>query len=93
MLPKQKVKWLIANDPSSRSAQIFAELTQALKNESEFLLEHLYTLSYEEFHLAVTVIKEWRLDRYYLGKTASSIQFHGPSTEFADKLVDKAGKT
>jgi len=51
-------------------AQVFSALTLALESESEFVLGHLYTLGYEEFHLAVSVIKEWQLDRYYLGKAS-----------------------
>ena len=68
MLSIHKAKLLIQQEPSSHVAQVFSALTLALENESEFVLGHLYTLGYEEFHLAVSVIKEWQLDRYYLGK-------------------------
>jgi hypothetical protein len=70
VLSIQKAKLIILQDPSSPAAQIFFALISALESESEFVLGHLYTLGYEDFHLAVSVIKEWRLDRYYLGKSS-----------------------
>ena len=70
MLSLHKAKLLIQQDPSSQTAQVFSALTLALESESEFMLGHLYSLGYEEFHLAVSVIKEWHLDRYYLGKAS-----------------------
>lgn len=70
MLSLDKAKSLIQQNPSGQAAKVFAALTAALESESEFVLGHLYTLSYEDFHLAVSVIKEWQLDRYYLGKAS-----------------------
>jgi len=31
-------------------------------------LRELYQLSLADFELAITLLEEWRLDRYYIGK-------------------------
>ena len=93
MLSLCKAKLLIQQDPSSQAAQVFSALTLALENESEFVLGHLYSLGYEEFHLAVSVIKEWHLDRYYLGKVSLSHSLlRTSSSEHVQTSDDSAGK-
>jgi hypothetical protein len=34
----------------------------------EFLVKDLYQLDIQEFDLAMEVLKDWRIDRFYLGK-------------------------
>jgi hypothetical protein len=34
----------------------------------DFSLKDLYLLDANEFQLAMEVLQEWRLDRYYIGK-------------------------
>lgn len=93
MLSIHKAKLLIQQDPSSHVAQVFSALTLALESESEFLLGRLYSLGYEEFHLAVSVIKEWQLDRYYLGKASPAHSFVlTSSSELVQNPDGSAGK-
>ena len=40
----------------------------ALETGGDYSYAPLYELSMNEFDLAVEVIKDWRLDRYYEGK-------------------------
>lgn len=59
---------LIETDPLSPSAQVISALVTALEAESPFSIKDLYTLDETEFTLALKILQDWRLDRYYLGK-------------------------
>lgn len=64
-----KANIIIERDASNTTAQIFAALIISLQNESDFSLKDLYSLESKDFDLAMDILDEWRLDRYYLGKT------------------------
>jgi len=64
----KQVKKLIENNPTSRSGQTFSKLILSLESEIEFLVKDLYQLDAQEFDLAMEVMKDWRIDRFYLGK-------------------------
>ncbi|WP_076998358.1 hypothetical protein [Variovorax sp. KK3] len=59
----------IETDPANESAQILARLVLALESERSFELVKLYDLDYKSFDIAMDILKEWRLDRYYAGKS------------------------
>lgn len=40
----------------------------ALESEAEFPISDIYQLDFERFALALKILDEWRLDRYYAGK-------------------------
>ena len=46
-----------------------SRLLEALKEEREFPLSSLYEIDYEAFELAVEVLRDWRIDRYYANNT------------------------
>lgn len=58
----------LRKDPSSQWAKVLAKLAVALANEQEFPLSELYRLPFEEFELAIAVMCDWRLDRYYAAR-------------------------
>jgi len=60
-------KYLIRK-PSDPSAKTLAKLAVALANDREFPLADLYRLPFEEFELALAVMRDWRLDRYYAAR-------------------------
>ena len=64
----KKARRLIEADPASEASKTLARLVRALESEESFNLGDLYKLNYEHFNLAIDVMKEWRLDRYYSGK-------------------------
>ncbi len=64
----KKARRLIEADPQTDAAKTLAALVRALESEEKFDLGDLYKLSYDNFNLAIDVLKEWRLDRYYSGK-------------------------
>ncbi|MCY7370842.1 MAG: hypothetical protein LH479_08235 [Polaromonas sp.] len=64
----KKTRRLIEAEPASQSAQTLARLVRALESDEKFALADLYELDYDNFDLAIEILKEWRLDRYYMGK-------------------------
>ncbi len=64
----KKARRLIEADPHTNAARTLAALVRALESEETFNLTDLYKLNYDNFNLAIDVMKEWRLDRYYSGK-------------------------
>ncbi len=59
---------LIKADPLSPSAVVMADLVLALETKANYPLADIYKLNYKDFELAIEIIKDWRIDRYYVGK-------------------------
>ncbi len=59
----------IAADPGSDQAMALADLVVALESDQSFTLDRLYQLDMPTFELAIDVIKDWRLSRYYTSKS------------------------
>ncbi|GAB4087814.1 hypothetical protein [Hydrogenophaga soli] len=68
MLAIKKARKLIAEDPTSAASQTLADLVVALEAQKDFSLHALYELDMKRFELALEILKEWRLDRYYASK-------------------------
>lgn len=64
----KQARKLIEKKPESPAAQALSTLVVALESETPFALQSLYQLDYDDFELALDVLKEWRLDRYYMSK-------------------------
>ena len=64
----KKARRLIKADPTSASAITLAKLVRALESDEQFALSDLYLLGFDDFNLGLEMLKEWRLDRYYMGK-------------------------
>ena len=64
---KSARKFIVAN-PASESARTLAQLVLALESETQFQIADLYKLELESFDIAIDILKEWRIDRYYAGK-------------------------
>ncbi|MDD2610111.1 MAG: hypothetical protein PHX60_10535 [Giesbergeria sp.] len=68
MIAIKKAQKIIQREIDSAAASIFSELVLSLEKNTSFALHRLYELDYKNFEIAVEVIKEWRLDRYYASK-------------------------
>ena len=68
MLAVKKARKLIETTPQSPGAKTLSALVIALESDQPFSLSQLYALSYPQFELALEVLSEWRLDRYYSSK-------------------------
>ena len=64
----KQARKLIEKKPESPAALTLSALVVALESETPFALQRLYQLDYDDFELAMDVLKEWRLDRYYSSK-------------------------
>jgi len=64
---KEVRKYLLRNSGSA-SSTVLARLIAAIAEESEFPLGELYALDAEAFDLAIELMKDWRLDRYYAAR-------------------------
>ena len=65
----KKAQKFIAKDPYRDSAKTLAQLVLTLESREPFPLDRLYELDMDQFDLALDILKEWRLDRYYAGKS------------------------
>ena len=59
---------LIQRHPDSEEARALSDLLVALESNSHIEIAKLYSLKLENFDLALKVLQEWRLARYYSGK-------------------------
>ncbi|WP_398496208.1 hypothetical protein [Variovorax sp.] len=59
---------LIETDPTSDAARTLSRLVLALESETGFELADIYELDLPAFELAIQILSQWRLDRYYAGK-------------------------
>ena len=59
---------IIGTSPTSDASRTLAQLVLALESEGAFGVTDLYKLDLETFELAIDILKEWRIDRYYAGK-------------------------
>lgn len=64
----KQARKLIEKKPESQTARTLSSLVVALESETPFALQSLYQIDYDDFELALDLIKEWRLDRYYSSK-------------------------
>jgi hypothetical protein len=64
----KRARKFIEQEPANPSTQTLAKLVLALESEVDFPIGDLYTLDYDRFHLALQILREWRIDRYYAGK-------------------------
>jgi hypothetical protein len=58
----------IERNPSDPSSKTLSNLVKALESEAEFPITHIYQLDLVRFNLALEIVREWRLDRYFAGK-------------------------
>ena len=64
----KRARRFIERNPNARPAVVLSQLVLALESDRSFELAALYELDLEMFDLAIDILKEWRLDRYYAGK-------------------------
>jgi len=64
----KKAKRIIEKDPSQPFAKFLTDLVLSLESNNEFPTRQLYELSVEDFDFALQILKEWRIDRHYMGK-------------------------
>jgi hypothetical protein len=64
----KKVRRYMQAHPKSDAARVLAHLAACLADERGFPLSELYRLDLEAFDLALELMSDWRLDRYYAAR-------------------------
>lgn len=64
----KRARLFIEQSPSEPAALVLSQLVLALETEHSFEISDIYKLDLEHFNLAIEILKEWRLDRYFAGK-------------------------
>ena len=59
---------LIFADPDSTEAKVLTGLIEALQSQTEINVADLYALDFGGFEIAMDMLREWRIDRYYVGQ-------------------------
>ena len=54
--------------PDAPSSKALARLAAALAEEKSYSLAELYAMDYATFEMAVELLRDWRLDRYYAAR-------------------------
>ncbi|GAA6142872.1 hypothetical protein [Hydrogenophaga sp. 5NK40-0174] len=68
MIAIKAARKYIESHPKDADAKALSELVMALETEGQIAVPKLYSLNFRNFELAVDILKEWRLDRYYSSK-------------------------
>ena len=64
----KEIRKHLEQNPYSESSRTLARLASALAEEGTFNLGELYQLDLQSFGLAIELLKDWRLDRYYAAR-------------------------
>lgn len=64
----KKVRKYLQAHPQAEASRVLARLAAALAEEQPFPLGELYALDVEPFELAMELMRDWRLDRYYASR-------------------------
>ena len=68
MLAIKKVKKFIEHSPESTTGLVYSRLILSLEAEEIFPINDLCKLNADDFELALELMKDWRIDRFYIGK-------------------------
>ena len=58
----------LEKNPDAPSSKALARLVAALAEERSFSLAELYSMDYQTFEMALDLLRDWRLDRYYAAR-------------------------
>ncbi len=64
----KQVRKYLEQHPNRKSSLFLADLVEALAEERPIPIRELYELDHEAFELAIELMKDWRLDRYYAAR-------------------------
>jgi hypothetical protein len=64
----KKVRRYMQAHPKSEASRVLGQMAACLADERAFPLAELYELDMEAFDLAIELMRDWRLDRYYAAR-------------------------
>lgn len=80
----KKVKKFIEHSPESTTGLVYSRLILSLEAEEDFRIKELYKLNAHDFELALELMKDWRIDRFYIGK-AKAFDMATHASDLANK--------
>ena len=63
------IRRYLSDHADSPSAEVLSRLPATLSREESLVLGDLYALDWESFELAIDLLRDWRIDRYYADST------------------------
>jgi hypothetical protein len=63
------IRRYLSDHSDSPSAAVLSRLPATLSREESLVLSDLYALDWESFELAIDLLRDWRIDRYYADRT------------------------
>lgn len=85
MFAIKQARKFIENHPDNPQSTILVELVLALQSDQPYSMSSLFELDIRNFDLALEIVKEWRLDRYYAKKERLLEVVHNLSQPSHDK--------
>ena len=77
----KKAKRIIEKEPTQPFAQFLTQLILSLESNKDFPIQKMYELTHDEFAFAIDILKEWRIDRHYMGKAKTfDVAYHAHDT-------------
>jgi len=67
-MPSRKLENLLRKTLPTRQSRHFRVLCWRWGQKMDFPIADIYELDLDRFNLAMEILQEWRLDRYYAGK-------------------------
>lgn len=64
----QDIRRYLNDHADTPSAELLSRLPVTLSREGTLALSDLYDLDWESFELAIELLRDWRIDRYYAGQ-------------------------
>jgi hypothetical protein len=68
MFAANQIHKKIRLQPESDIAQIFSRLIVSLESDEPLKLQEIYSMPFDDFKLAIEIIRDWRVERYYKSK-------------------------
>jgi hypothetical protein len=65
----KKAEKIIEKDITKPFAKVLSHLILSLESDTDFQIKQLYELGPNEFDLILEILREWRIDRHYMGKS------------------------
>ena len=82
----KKAKRIIEKDPALPLAKFLTSLILSLETNNEFPMRQLYELPLDDFDFALEILKEWRIDRHYMGKAKTfDVAYHAHDSVVVSK--------
>ena len=80
----KKAKKFIEHSPDSMTGIAYSQLILSLEAGVDFPVKELYKINAHDFELALELMKDWRIDRFYIGK-AKAFDMATRASELANK--------